>query len=298
MIRTGRHKLARWLTAAARRIDAAPGEADLLSSHADDVRRSTQRHDMATDSDERYFAEQYMSWILQFWTDVLQQSPRVLDIGCGQGRLSLPLAEAAPTGHVTGIDLSGSAVDTASRYAAVARIGNVEFAACDALHYVEAQDDGSFDLILMTEVTFFLPTYKQVLREAARLLRPGGRIAISFRSQYFDLLHLIQHRRWEAVELVQNMREGVWDDSWFSWHTPEDIEELVYSLGLKKSAIIGIGPFSGIEGDPLSHVARPSILWPEERERLFAVEKGLAEQYSWAGRYIMAFCENPRLAVE
>lgn len=81
--------------------------------------------------------------------------------------------------------------------------------------------------------------------------------------------------------------------SWFNWHTPEDINRLFSESGLNVRHLRGIGVFSGIEGDPLSFVVRPSQLTTEEQESLMKIECAAAEQYAACGRYILATVENP-----
>lgn len=63
-------------------------------------------------------------------------------------------------------------------------------------------------------------------------------------------------------------------------------------LGLHLLNLRGIGVCSGIEGDPLAVIARPSQLSASEQERLMEIECAVAEDYAACGRYILATAER------
>lgn len=253
------------------------------------------QQDMVADPDEHYYCAQYWHWLhAECERRFPERSGRILDVGCGQGRLTLPLAAWFTNGHVVGIDLSGDAIVKARRYADQRGLTNLEFHAADALDAVSDISPSSVDLAVMTEVTFFMPSYKQVIADVARVLRPDGVLFISFRSQYFDLLHSVRSRDWQSAALVREAREGHWGTGahWFSWHTAADIRALLHDVGFTSITLRGIGIASGIEGDPLAHIAQPSQLSPGDLAQLMTVETSLAEQYAECGRYILAIAQR------
>jgi SAM-dependent methyltransferase len=97
----------------------------------------------------------------------------VLDIACGTGNAAIPAA--AEGARVTGLDLTPEMLETARRRADLAgvevdwRVGDAE-----ALPFREQ----SFDVILSTFGCQFAPRHEQVAGEIARVLRPGGRLAV------------------------------------------------------------------------------------------------------------------------
>src|SRR5436305_54994 len=62
-------------------------------AHSDAVIESTIRYDMAAAPDEAYYQSQYWHWIHQALdSQAINSDATCLDLGCGQGRLTIPLA--------------------------------------------------------------------------------------------------------------------------------------------------------------------------------------------------------------
>jgi ubiquinone/menaquinone biosynthesis C-methylase UbiE len=101
-----------------------------------------------------------------------------LDIGCGRGAVTLPLADAVgPAGRVTAIDLSPAMVELTTEE--VQRTGRpwVDVRQMDAA----APDlpPGGFDVAASSLVVFFLPDPRAALHAWLRLLKPEGRLGIT-----------------------------------------------------------------------------------------------------------------------
>jgi SAM-dependent methyltransferase len=94
---------------------------------------------------------------------------RVLDVGCGWGRLSLVLARHAR--HVTGLDRDQALVLEARRRAAAAGLDNVEFHAAD----VDREEYAPFAPDLVTAHLFCSDA---MVERAGRALRPGACLAL------------------------------------------------------------------------------------------------------------------------
>jgi SAM-dependent methyltransferase len=97
--------------------------------------------------------------------------PRVLDLGCYDGRFTRQLAEAARAELVAGVELLSEHAALACRRGVRVVLGDLNaplpFAA------------GSFDLVHANQVIEHLQGTDRFLREAARVARPGGLIVVS-----------------------------------------------------------------------------------------------------------------------
>jgi ubiquinone/menaquinone biosynthesis C-methylase UbiE len=108
----------------------------------------------------------------------LAPGERVLDIATGRGAALFPASEAVgPSGRVTGIDLAPAMV-AATQAAATARgSANITLQPMDAVAL--AFDDATFDAVLCGFAVFLLPDPLAALQEWQRVLKPGGRLAVS-----------------------------------------------------------------------------------------------------------------------
>ncbi len=257
--------------------------------HERHAQSASAKHDMARNPDEAYYARQYLYWVNKvFMPTFSDQKAVVLDLGCGQGRLTVPISRFCS--HIVGVDFTPQAIESAKQYARQEKRDNIDFFVADALEFIKKQPASTFDLVVLTEVTFFLPQYKQVLQEIHRALKPQGMAFIAFRSQFYNILHSVRAHKWESAQTAINTREGyLWGGgTWFSWHTQKDIDVLLQENGYHSTIYAGIGIFSGIEGDPFESIARPSVLDALAQEKLQGIETQLAQQYTDNGRYILA----------
>ncbi len=99
---------------------------------------------------------------------------RVLDIGCGGGLLSEPLARLGA--HVTGIDASEQSVRIAALHAAGAGL-DIDYRAATAEALAEAGE--SFDLVLNMEVVEHVADAAAFLAASAALVKPGGAMVVA-----------------------------------------------------------------------------------------------------------------------
>jgi arsenite methyltransferase len=105
----------------------------------------------------------------------LEGGEKVLDLGSGSGTDSFVAALTA--GSVVGIDMTNEQLDKARRLASEGSFANVDF----RQGYIEEPPvgEGSFDCVISNGVINLSPDKPAVFAAAARVLRPGGRVALA-----------------------------------------------------------------------------------------------------------------------
>jgi ubiquinone/menaquinone biosynthesis C-methylase UbiE len=112
----------------------------------------------------------------------IDRDDHILDVGCGHGRSLSELASRASMGHVVGADPSALMVEIASqRNRPLIEADRIEV----ALATVEALPfaDATFDKVLCVHVLYFWKDLDVSLREIARVVKPGGRLGLLFRTK-------------------------------------------------------------------------------------------------------------------
>ena len=202
----------------------------------------------------------------------VQPGDRVLDVGCGPGRHSIALAELGF--NVVGIDISQRFVDVASdAAAAITGNGSAAFRVLDARVLGEVDDlRGQFDAaISLCQGAFGLTggpgaegqplvdgevgypareLDEQLLVGLAAALKPGGVLALSAFSAYFQCRFLEEADEFEAVHGVNHERtevknpEGVAKsvDLWTTCYTPRELRLLARLAGLGSVRVNSVTP--------------------------------------------------------
>ncbi|MGH8914690.1 MAG: class I SAM-dependent methyltransferase [Acidimicrobiia bacterium] len=108
----------------------------------------------------------------------LEAGQRVLDVGCGQGHLTVRLAER-------GIDVVG--IDANPNAAEVSGSDRVLFMRAEALEFA----DEEFDAIVSVHAIEHIPPLEQAVGEMARVLKPGGRALFIYPAEPIQGLYAI-----------------------------------------------------------------------------------------------------------
>ncbi|MES2272979.1 MAG: methyltransferase domain-containing protein [Chlamydiota bacterium] len=107
----------------------------------------------------------------------LKGNERILDIGCGDGRVSALIAKAVPQGSVVGIDVSDSMLLEAQKLLQNTHIKNLSFARQDAMGL---EFEKEFDLVLSFSCFHWVANHLTALQKIEKSLKPGGRVFIYF----------------------------------------------------------------------------------------------------------------------
>jgi arsenite methyltransferase len=108
----------------------------------------------------------------------LREGETVLDLGSGAGAdVLISARRVAPSGRAIGLDMTDEMLELARANAAEANVENVEFLK-GYLEDIPLPDD-SVDVVISNCVINLAADKARVISEAARVLRPGGRFAVS-----------------------------------------------------------------------------------------------------------------------
>lgn len=158
------------------------------------------------------------------WADLLDRlelkgDERLLDIGCGRGAVLLMAAQFLPRGRAVGVDIwstmdqSGNAEQVTRRNAVLEGVAErVELHTADMRQL--PFDDGSFDVVVSSLAIHNVPgagERARALREAARVLKKGGKLAIA------DIRHTRAYaRELEACGLRVTERRSLGGRFWYA----------------------------------------------------------------------------------
>ena len=116
--------------------------------------------------------------------------PLLLDIGCARGRFLLRMASAEPSWNYLGVEIREPLVDEANRLAEEAGLGNLHYAFCNAMLWLDRLLDGIPPGVLQTvTIQFPDPWFKkkhakrrmvnpEMIDTIAKHLAPGGKVFV------------------------------------------------------------------------------------------------------------------------
>ncbi|MGI9615496.1 MAG: SAM-dependent methyltransferase [Acidimicrobiales bacterium] len=217
---------------------------------------------------------------------------RVLDVGCGPGRHSLALAAAGF--EVVGVDISPDFVTLATEAAAKAGLDDrARFVRADA-RTLTPEDIGTGTLfeavISLCQGAFGLAggpdvelakgreLDEPILAAMAGMLAPGGRLAVSAFSAYFQLRYLEEADSFDAETGVNHEHTSLRNSDgaeqpaqlWTTCFTPRELRLLARLVGLENERVHGVQP--GDYGSRPPSIDEPEFLLVAERPQRKASE--------------------------
>lgn len=108
----------------------------------------------------------------------LQPGMAVLDVGCGPGRVAIPIAsKVGPEGEVVAVDIQPGMLRRAQEKARAAKVTNIRFLEAAVGEGKLPRD--RFDRALLVTVLGEIPDRERALREIFDALKPGGRLSVT-----------------------------------------------------------------------------------------------------------------------
>ncbi len=161
----------------------------------------------------------------------VKEGQRLLDAGCGFGDAAAFWSQKYNLPKIQALNITKSQIDVArNRWAGEA----VEFVEGSAMSMPFA--NAEFDAVLALESSFHFPDRLQFFREALRVLKPGGTLAIA---DFFPLN--------QKVGLEQRLKEwvgrGFWQIPSANWIALQRVEGQIKGLGFESVSIRDISPF-------------------------------------------------------
>jgi SAM-dependent methyltransferase len=164
----------------------------------------------------------------------LRAGETVLDVCCGSGGSALPAGEAVgPEGKVIAVDLAERLVALGEAKAREKNLGNIEFKAGDMLAL--GYPDASFDVVVCVFGIFFVPDMVAATKELWRMVKPGGRLAISTWGP--ALFEPANSAFWEAIreerpDLLKTF------NPWERISTPDGLRDMLNQAGVGNPEIV------------------------------------------------------------
>ena len=111
--------------------------------------------------------------LLLKWAKI-PRGPSVLEVGCGDGKLTRHLAKIIPCKTITGVDVNHAAITRAESLSeghtkTIFQVGDVCRLPFDA---------GSFDAVIVLDLLHHIPNWRKGLMEVRRVLKNGGRLLV------------------------------------------------------------------------------------------------------------------------
>ena len=139
----------------------------------------------------------------------LRGTEAVLDIGCGQGKVTREIAARVPLGRVVGVDASEKMVAFAREREAPSPHPNLEFVVADARHLNFHKE---FDLVVSFNALHWIPEQALALESIHAAIRPSGLVQLR-------LVPTAEHQRLEDI-IEETRLSPRWVQYFDGFHDP------------------------------------------------------------------------------
>lgn len=157
------------------------------------------------------------------------EASRLVDLGCGGGQLCIHAAKLGWS--AVGVDNAPGMIDESK-----ANAGDLDIEWHVAGYDESGLPNGEFDAVTAMGLVEYLPDDDGLFAEAARLLRPGGRFAVSCRNRLYNLLsvndYTVQELGEEAPRLLDELREHL------ARAKPDELHALAESLAASSDELM------------------------------------------------------------
>lgn len=147
------------------------------------------------------FSSAQQKWARESITRVdLRKYEHVLDVGCGDGKVTAEIAQYVPEGSVVGVDNSEEMISLASEKFPHPEYPNLSFKVADAKNL---NFNNEFDVVLSNAVLHWIDDHVKVLKGMYRCLKNNGRILLQMGGKgnvpeaFFVLDKMVSHPEWE-----------------------------------------------------------------------------------------------------
>jgi ubiquinone/menaquinone biosynthesis C-methylase UbiE len=244
----------------------------MVENGSDDTPITSAPLDEYGDAAREYFRNRTAAVSAKFFVSYLKSAMDLLDCGCGEGTVTVDLAELVAPGTVAGIDISADSIERARQLASDRKLTNIRFEVGSV--YELPFPDASFDAVFSHALFEHLTDKAAALQEIKRVLKPQGILGLrspDFRTRIIEPFELLVNEFWE---LCVRIRDELGGDSQMGRH--------VYGL------LLDAGFKNVISSASCESYGTPqSLQWHANVMSEFALNSHYAHEWikrGWAGR--------------